>query len=137
MELQERFRTMVEEIGFLEATYRLKFEEDICRLEALDELVVGKKVYLYGAGKEGKIIKRLIDKYHKNWDLRGFVVTNKDADTVEQLPVLEYSQIALANETEDNSVHEQLILVSVSDKYRKEIVNILINYGLREGIDFV
>lgn len=54
---------------------------------------IGKKVYIYGAGRVGKIIKKICDK--ERIDVRGFIVTNKEVavKSKEGVPVLQFNQV--------------------------------------------
>lgn len=113
--------------GFIEAAYRCKFFEDIQRLKNYDGYIEKKYIYLYGCGKKGTILKKLIDKYFSHWDICGYIVTKKDIDFKNGLPVFEVSIL--------NS-HPQNIFIIVATEERKEIYEILNNMGLAEGKDY-
>lgn len=129
VELQKWFEKAVDSYGFIEAAYMCMYSQDVQFLLSITHDVERKKIYLYGCGKRGKILKRLIDKYHKSWNVCGFIVTKKNEDFVDGLPLYQIKEI---NEDKD----KVFIIVAVTEKYREEIYSILRKYGFQEGVHF-
>lgn len=82
-------------------------------------------VYIYGAGKIGRKIYGLIKKGNQLVKLKGFIVSNTGGGYVENKPIISIDKI---NEKDST------ILVSVSDIYQNEILELLQRTGFTNVI---
>ena len=124
--LQEWFEHQQEIVGFVEAAYQCKYKDDIAFLQELSKYVKGKKIYLYGCGKKGGIIKKLIDWYFPVWNVCGYIVTKKTQEVMNGLPVYEIGELQKGKDI--------YIIVAVFDK--SEIYEILKRIGFCEGLQY-
>lgn len=84
-------------------------------------------IYIYGAGKIGKQILRLIELGNQLNKVRGFIVSDKleNPDYIDNIPIFQIDELENKNE---------LILLSVSDIYEEEILSLLNIYGYKNVV---
>ena len=85
-------------------------------------LEANQTIYIYGAGKIGKKILKLIKQSDQLDKIKGFLVSDKgeNPDYIEDIPVFQIDE--LVNK-------DGLILLSVTDIYQEEILSLLCAYG--------
>lgn len=95
--------------------------------EWLELLEANENIYIYGAGKIGKKILRLIRQGDQLSRVKGFLVSDKagNPDNIENIPVFQIDEV----ENKD-----ELILLSVTDIYQEEILSLLSTYGYKNVI---
>lgn len=91
-------------------------------------LEVNQIIYIYGAGKIGKKVLSLIKQNNQIDKVKGFIVSDKtgNPDYIETIKVIQIDELV---------DKDALILLSVTDVYQEEILNLLRIYGCENIID--
>ena len=126
-ELRQWFENAYLEYGYEEASYRCMFIYEMQVLKKYENYLNSKKIFLYGAGKKGRIYKQLIEKNYPLCNLQGYIVSVKKQSFINELPVYEPTELKLDDEN-------SFIIVSVEKK--EDIFKILREKGLEEGVNY-
>ena len=128
-ELNSWFSKAYNRYGFIEASFRFMFIDELKILKKYEFYLTHKNIYLYGAGKQGLIYKTLIEKYYPTCNLEGYIVTQKENEEVNGLYVFNSSDIKAKFNIED-------IFIIVTVVKNVEIVSHLKAINLIEDINF-
>ena len=125
-EIKEIFETNRRKYGFLKAAYMCLYPIEMRSLEEAQRRCWN-NIYLYGHGKVGKRIKKIIDDVFSNINILGYIVTNKEVDYVLDIPV--YSIVEIKNLKSNVQ-----IIVSVAEHNKVGIYKELKKYGIKDYI---
>mgnify|MGYP005926229411 FL=1 len=115
-----RFHDNYKRQGFLEASIKELYQREYNAIMKIDEMITNERIYLYGAGKVGHIILKLIKMLHLNWDIGGFIVSRKaNNEKIENVKVYSVDEINYSDKS-------NLIIVSVNEDLREQIIEELV-----------
>lgn len=125
-DIKDKFERDYNRYGFKKAALMNLYPNIIKQVEkALEN--AWDNLYLYGYGKIGKTTKLIIEEIYPELVINGFIVTKLDLSETDSLGI--YDIETLVSQNEDIN-----ILVSVSDKFKLEILNTLKCYGCKNVI---
>ncbi|NEX01864.1 Coenzyme F420 hydrogenase/dehydrogenase, beta subunit N-term [Pseudobutyrivibrio sp. NOR37] len=110
---KKEFEELVQNEGFEKAAIKTCYPREMVLLEKL----IGKTVYLYGAGKISKRIISIKNKYFKNdINVEGIIVTERIAErSIYGIPV------NILSEIDFNNINKVMVVLAVGDKFQDEI----------------
>ena len=116
---KKEFENIVKKEGFLKAAMMTCYPREV----ALIERIIGKTVYLYGAGKISKRIISIKNQYYANdINIKGIIVTESSIEKwICDIPVQSLNTIDI------NVLNNTTIVLAVGDKLQDEIYNCIKN----------
>ena len=126
-ELVDPFIANFKTNGFYKASYESLEPENLNLLARISDFP-GRSVWLYGSGKRGNKLFKMIRIFYPEVIIGGFVNTDKNSIT-------EINGVSLRSVTElsDNDIHHGIFLICVADKKIKEEMKLnLLNVGCED-----
>ncbi len=110
-----RFHDNYKQQGFLKAAIKELYQSEYNAIMKIDKMITNERIYLYGAGKVGHIVLKLIKMLRLNWDIGGFIVSRKaNNEMIGNVKVYSIDEI-------DFSDKRNLVIVSVNEHLREQI----------------
>lgn len=121
-EIHKNFEAEYSRYGFNHAAFNSLYAKEIQLIEKIDKVKKsGDRIYLYGAGVKGKDYVKVIRRLRPDWDIDSFIVTLKE-DNPTYVDGIKVEEVNERNK-------DNIVIVSVTEKYKKEIINDLNNRG--------
>lgn len=125
-EIKASFKEDYGKYGFLKAAYKSVYPAECAPLFAAQGKM-WRDVWLYGAGKVGRFTKRIIENAFENFNVKGFVVTQKDEPFVGSVRVCDVRELYSENPKAN-------IIVCVVEKKKEEIYGQIKKLGFKNYI---